>query len=284
MAHSRSKPVIFLIFLLLCGCANLEAVGNFARLSADTAGYRQIVSDYSDSPERLRPYSPPGFTAQLDTLVRLRQEQKPRLENIQTVLVEYMSALGELSDGKRPCVDERIGAIGTSLGSYGFAASASGKAAATAGASIAAILLKRSLDSWRQHEVSGIIRECDPHLQAVIAGMKRLLDTQMRASLDNEEAALSKPFLAWEVDAGLHGQKESAGRVAQVLLVERRLELQKKRMRLDTYIRVLDTIGKGHADLLVNVAHIRGRLLEDRLRQYSKELMTLRISILMTSH
>ncbi|MEI6757671.1 MAG: hypothetical protein FDX18_10415 [Chlorobium sp.] len=277
----RLGGLFILVAFLLSSCANLEAVGDFARMSATTADYQSVVNDYIDSPKRQKSYESERSAAQIDQIIELRNQQKPQLEGVQSVLVEYMSALGALADGKLPNVDDQINAISSSLEKGGYVNDTKGikKETASAAASIANILVRATLDHWRQRQLEEIIKECDPHVQSVIAGLKELLDRDLRASLDNEELALSKPFRAWNASAISRNDPDGAGRVALIFMNERREELKLKRARLDAYIKVLDTIGKGHADLSANVDHITGKSLTDRLKGYGKDLLVIQSAI-----
>lgn len=280
--ESRFGKLCVVAALFLSGCTNLDAVGKFARISSDSAAYQQVINEYASSPERTQWYESERQASHLEQLIKLRSQQKLQFERVQTVLVEYMSALGELADGRLSCVDDRINAISSALLSSGFigdTASGSGKRTVSAAASIAGILVRSTLDHWRQRQVVKIIRESDVHVQAVIAGLKELLDRDLRASLQNEEIALSKPFQAWQASAKSHNDGDGAARIAGILLHERRSNVQAGYGRLDAYIRILDTIGKGHADLNANVDRIDSKQLIVRLQGYSRELVTLQKSI-----
>ena len=277
---SRMIVIFLLVAIFLSGCANLEAVGNFANMSATTANNRPVVNDYTDSPKRQKSYESERIAAQLDHIIELRTQQKPQLENVQIVLVEYMTALGTLAGGNLPIVDDQINSVSNSLEKVGYVGTTGiKKETASAAASIAKILVRAALDHWRQSQLVKIVKECDPHLQAVIAGLKELLDHDLRSSLDNEEQALSKPFRAWNASAISRNDPDGAGRVAVILMNERREELQLKRARLDAYIQVLDTIGKGHADLCANADKIKGKSLTARLQGYGKDLLEMQKAI-----
>jgi len=268
--------------VLLSGCANLEAVGKFAKVSAAAADYQQVVGDYADSPKRQRSYQPERMAAQLDDLVKRRAAQKPQLEGVQQVLVGYMSALRDLAADKLPNVDDEIDGIGKSLENAKFVGDGDaqiGKETATAAATIAKVLVRAALDHWRQCQVVKIVKESDPHLQVVMAGLKEVLDKDLRGSLDNEELAVLKPFQAWIAAATRGNDLDGAPPVATILLSERLEELRGKRGKLDAYIKVLDTIGKGHADLFANVDKMDEKALKTRLKGYSKDLQTLRKGI-----
>lgn len=279
---SKFGWLLVIAALTFSGCANLEVVAKFAKISASTADYQQVVGDYADSPRRQRSYQPERMAAQLDALVKRRAEQKPQLEGVQKVLVEYMSALGDLAADKLPNVDDEIDGIGKSLETAKFVGDGDaqiGKETTTAAASIAKVLVRAVLDAWRQCQVIKIVKETDPHLQIVVAGLKEVFDKDLRGSLDNEELAVRKPFQAWIAAATSGNDSDGAPPVARIILNERLEQVQNKRAKLDAYITVLDTIGKGHADLFANVDKMDDKTLKTRLQGYSQDLQTLHKAI-----
>jgi len=286
MSYRALKPWVGKFFLitavLLSGCANLEAVGKFAKISAETADYHQIIGDYADSPKRQQSYQPERITAQLNDLIKRRAGQKSQLEGVQKVLVEYMGALGDLAADRLPTVDDEIDGISKSLETAKFIGDADakiGRETATAAATIAKVLVRVTLDHWRQSQVVKLIKETNPHLEVVVAGLKETLDQDLRASLVNEESAAKKPFQAWIAAATSGKDPDGAPSVAGILLNERLDELRGKREKLDAYIKVLDTIGKGHTDLFANVAKLDETTMKTRLQGYSSDLQALRKAI-----
>jgi len=269
--------------LSLSGCAaDLDAVGRFARTSAATAEYQQVVKDYVDSPNRQRSYQPERFAQQLTDLAHRRAAQKPRLEAAQKVLVQYMKALGELADDHLPDVDDEIGDLGSALASAKFVGDGDaqvGKETATAATAIAKVLGRAVLDHYRQSAVVTIVRETDPHLQTLLAGLSEVLDKDLRSSLENEAVAVSKPFKAWIAASTSANDPDGAPPVARILMEERLEEIRARVNALDAYLRVLDTIGRGHADLRANVNKLTEEALAGRLKGYAKELQKLQRSI-----
>lgn len=287
--HPRSKSplpllraslaALTLIFLSACGTrTNLAAVREFAKTSAATAHYEQVVSDYVNSPVRQKRYQPTSSTDQLDALVARRAEQGPILEATQQILVTYMSTLGDLAADQLPNVDSEIDSLSSALEKAKFIGDGDkqiGKETASAAASIAKVLIRASLDGWRRREVARIVKETNPALQNTIAGLKEILDQDMRDSLTNEALAVKSPFRAWIAAAESKGDPDGAPPVARILMDERLATVNAKEAVLDDYIKVLDTIAKGHDDLTNNIDSMSKSDLKDRLKGYSKDLQTL---------
>jgi hypothetical protein len=266
-----------IVTVFISGCAaNLQSVGNFAKISSSTSDYQQIVKDYADTPKILKRYSPDRMAGDQDIRIEEYAQQKKQLENVQTILAAYMSALGDLAVDNLPNVDDRITGITGAL----TAINPNLKAITDPAGEIAKVLIREVGDHWRQSKIKTIIRECDPHVQSVIAGLKHIIDIDMRAALDVERKAITDTFDSWKADARSHKESvDGAQRVARVLKEERLNELAARSEKLDAYIKILDTIAKGHADLYKNIDKLDEKALTARLQGYSKDLLTIQKNI-----
>lgn len=264
--------------LALLGCANLQAVREFAKTSAETANYHQIVSDYIRSAERQKHYQPAAVAAQLDALARARAEQRAKLEGAQRVLVQYLSALGDLAADQLPNVDSEVDRLGKALEKAKFVGdgdAAIGKETASACAAIVKVLTRAVLDHWRQAQVSRIIRETDESVQAVVAGLREVVLLDFSASLDTEAEAIRKYFQGPIADATSRNDLDAVPPLARILMIERLEQVEGRRGRLKAYADVLSRIGRGHSDLRQNVETLDDPALAQRLKQYAKDLKTL---------
>jgi hypothetical protein len=271
-----------LLVLAQPGCANLEAVRRFARTSAAAARCDAVVDDYARSPVRQLRYEPEPFRRQLEAVAARRAEQRPRLEAAQAVLVGYLGALGDLAADDVPSMDADVDGLVGALDTGKFVGDADGQIGAetaSAAASIAKVLLRAVADRWRQERLVELIRETDPRLQTLVAGLREIVDQDLRTSLQQEEEALRKPFLAWRAAAIAGGDPDGAPRAASVLLEERRAQIQDRQAALDEYLKALATIAAGHAELSRNVDRLRKRELVDRLAAHARELAKLARSI-----
>lgn len=268
--------LVFLITLfLLGGCVDLKAVRDFAKISSATADYQKIVSDYVESPERRKPYEPERSHPQLEQEIQARSNQKPKLEGVQKILVEYMSALGDLANDELPNVDQEIDGVGKALEKAKFVGDGDAqinKRTAEGAGTIAKILTKAVLDHWRQKELKSLINKTDDSLQEVLRGLREVVQKDFSQSLDIESEAISKFFNKSIAVAKAKGDEEGLPPLANLLLKERLEEVFVGKKKLDEYTNVLDKIGKGHADLRKNVNDLENKELTQRLKQYSKDL------------
>ncbi len=276
------RITILSLSLLACilpaGCADLQAVREFAKTSAATADYRQIVTDYIESPVRQQRYLPDNRAVQLDSIAKKRAAQRKLLEGSQIVLVEYMSSLGDLAADELPNVDSEIEALGKSLEKAGFAGDADAainKETASAAGRIAMVLTRAVLDHWRQDRVKTIIRDTDDNVQAVVAGLREIVLKDFNASLDIEAEAVRMYFEAPIASAESRHDTDAVPPLARILMLEHLDRIKERRERLDAYAQVLDKIGKGHAELFRNVDNLEDKALKERLKKYAKDLQTL---------
>ncbi len=264
--------------LVLSGCADLQAVRDFAKTSAATADYRQIVSDYAASPERQKRLQPERFAGQLDAIATERAEQAKRLHAAQAVLADYMDALGDLAANDLPAVDGQIDGLSKTLEKAGFIGTgdaAIGKETAGAAGTIAKILVRATMDHWRQARLEKIIAEADPSVQVVTAGLREVILQDFARSLDIEAEATRKYFEATIAAADAGGQSESVPPLSRVLWLDRQDALAVRRARLAPYADLLSKISQGHAELRANLGSLKDKALHARLKQYAKDLRQL---------
>jgi hypothetical protein len=65
--------------LLLTACVDLSAVRQFAKMSAATADYQQLINDYVNSPKRAARWAAPNRVAELEKQAEKRAAQHPQL-------------------------------------------------------------------------------------------------------------------------------------------------------------------------------------------------------------
>lgn len=279
LPRSGVTPALALVgTLLLSGCANLQAVRDFAMISAATADYQQIVADYATSPTRQKRYYPPRFASQLDATAETRAEQRVKLEAVQSLLVTYMTTLGDLAADELPNVDAEIDTLGKTLEKTPFVGDGDAKiskATASAAGTIAKILTRTVLDQWRQKRLRRIIQEADPSVQTVIAGLREIVLVDFKTSLDLEEEAVRKYFESAIAAAKASGDTEALPPLAHVLWLEHSDRIAVRRLRLGEYAAVLEKIGDGHADLSKNVDTLGDKELAKRLARYARDLQKL---------
>jgi len=264
--------------LALGACTNLAAVREFAKTSAATADFAQVVRDYQASPHRQLVYQPEDKAAQLRELAEGRKQEARRLLDCQQIVVDYMNALGDLAADDLVSVDSEIDGLTKALEDakvIGKADSNVSKETATAAAAIAKILTRAVLNGWRQGQVCEIVSEVDPHLQEALAGLTAVLDQDLRGSLENERTAIEKRFNTWSASARANGDEDGAPPISRVLLAERVLVIERMEQQLDRYLEVLAKIAAGHRDLVENRKSLTAKAVIAAIKEHSKDLQTL---------
>ena len=269
--------LVALAAVSLSACTNLDAVRTFAKTSAVAVENREILADYARSSVVLARLAPADRSAELKTLAKERAKQRGRLSSVQRVLGHYFRTLGDLAASSLPSANSEIGALVTALeGAKGtVGASAISNETIDAAGSIAKVLTRLALDGWRQSKVAEIVREVDPSLQKVVAGLSEVVQKDFSASLDQEAEAIRGYFETALADAKSRGEEEATGRLARYLEAEALDGVEARRQKLAPYLEALGKVGKGHAELAANAGKLDGKTLVDQLEQLSKELGTL---------
>lgn len=272
----------FFIFLA-SGCANLQAVHDFARISASTADYQQIVEDYATSPERQSRYQPERYPPYQDDDTGSLAEQKLKLEAAQRILVEYMAALAALAADDLPSIDTSVDDLVGSLEYARFIGegdAAINKETGTAAAMIAKILTRAVHDHWRQAQTSQIVREANDSVQIVTMGLREIVLEDFSSSIDHEEEAVRKYFESVIAASTASGDTDAVPSLARIMWLEHSDHIETRRERLTAYADILEKIGQGHEDLKINVDSLENKALRERLRNYGKDLQSLYTAIL----
>jgi hypothetical protein len=261
----------------LSACTNLDAVRTFATTSAAAVENREVLSDYAQAPVVLARLAPADRSAALTAEAKERAKQRSRLWSVQRILGHYFRTLGDLAASSLPSANPEIGALATALeGAKGaVGASAVTNETIEAAGSIAKVLTRLSLDGWRQARIAEIVREVDPSVQKVVAGLGEVVRKDFAASLDQEAEAIRSYFETALADARSRGEEEAAGRLARYLEAQALDGVEARRLRLAPYAEALAKVGKGHAELAANAGTLDGKTLVEKLKQLSKELTTL---------
>jgi hypothetical protein len=230
-----------LLAALLTGCADLSAIREFAGISARSAEYTTLVSQYAEFPEREKRFLPAAFHADLDRQSQRRAEQKKCLLLRHTVIEEYMTALGRLAADDVVVYDREVDALGKAVAENALA----GEADASAFTSISKLIFRAAADDWRQRQLTELITEANAPFQAVVGALKQIVDKGFAGDLDTEEAAMQKHYRTLILSS-----QDPAGIAALEEWRDFRLaDLKARRSAVQGYSRVLASIAAGHQEL-----------------------------------
>jgi len=256
--------------LLLSGCANLGAIQEFARTSADSAAYTRLTDEYVNSPETSKLYTLENDVderSRLDALAAERKPQAVRLLLMHQALTAYMAAVGELAaDG--------LAEADTELDGMFDAAVKANHVDETTGAplrSISKILAEAALNGYRQRELNKVIAAANAPLQQLIAHQLVLMEGYGQ-SLANERAMQVRHQRV------LHAMAREKGRepVAAELIWERSnlsaAQFREREKALPKYVETLKQIAAGHQALYDNRERLSNQEVAAQIKRYTKRI------------
>lgn len=265
-----SRIQLFLLTGLLVlgvGCANLAAITEFADISAQSAAYTGLVTQYVEFPERQKRFQPSSQHARLEQMSRERAAQKERLLLRQALIEEYMDALGQLAADEPVKYDKEIDALGKAVADHKFA----GENDAGAFGSVSKILFRAAADGWRQRKLRELIAESNSPFQDVVGALKQIVDQGFAGDTENEEIAINKYYKTLIVSS-----TDKAGIAALEEWRDTRLaEVRVRRHAITDYSEVLSKIASGHQTLYDRRDDLGKEEILRQMSRYAKDLRKL---------
>ncbi|MBP6544484.1 MAG: hypothetical protein KA265_17975 [Piscinibacter sp.] len=264
-----------LLVLGLSGCANLAAIQEFGRLSADGAGYTKLTQDYLSVPDRARKYaqgSGADQSAALDALKAKRDAQAEGLSLQHKAVTDYMEAIASLAADDVPSFDEPLGGL------VDAATSASQIPANVAGPlkSVGSLLVSAVADGYRQRQLTQVIEAGNVPLQAIL----RDLTTTIKAFELDSEIELDRfdgyyQFLM--LTAGAKAERGKAPEPAALFFIrdayqEQRPAFAERSKQIAKYQETLTAIAEGHQKLYDHRDQISSPELLRQVKGYSTRI------------
>jgi hypothetical protein len=259
-------PLFLLTGLLVLGvgCANLAPITEFADISAQSAAYTGLVTQYVQFPERQKRFQPSSQHARLEQMTRDRAAQRERLLLRQALIEEYMDALGQLAADEPVKYDKEIDALGKAVAANKFA----GEKDAAAFGSVSKILFRAAADDWRQRKLRELITESNAPFQDVVGALKRIVDQGFAGDTENEDIAIRNHYQAIVLSS-----KDKAGIAALEEWRDTRLaEVRVRRQAITDYSEVLSKIASGHQKLHDKRDDLGNKDLLQLMSRYAKDL------------
>lgn len=259
-----------LCFLLLTGCANLGAIQEFARTSADSAAYTQLTDEYINSPETSKRYtleSEADKRAALDAKALERKPQAARLMLMHQALSSYMTTLGELAADDLAEADTELDAMFNAAAKANYVDETTGAPLR----SISKILVEAALNGYRQRELNKVIAAGNAPLQQLIANQLAIMEGY-RESLAVERA------MQVSHQRALYAMARDKGRepVAAELLWERgnltAAQFAQREKALPKYVETLKQIAAGHQALYDNRESLSNKEVAAQIKRYTKRI------------
>ncbi|MGI0116464.1 hypothetical protein [Zooshikella sp. RANM57] len=230
--------------LLLVACINLTAVHEWSQTSLNAVQYSEIVTTYADTPQRLQRYDPgPHWVNQ----IKKRTMQAQLLQQLLTVIADYMSSLATLSADSTINYTNDVQSFSQSLSKLDTHLSTNTQQAASG---IVNTLLEAAARGYQAQQVKEVITKANEPLQQIMKGeLRTIIDQDFRRDLRIEKLSIKRYYHS------LLEQKRYS-QAAKVALLEwkefRLTENMKRQKAIDAYLNILDAIAKGHQELYNN--------------------------------
>jgi hypothetical protein len=256
--------------MLMAGCANLVAIQEFGKLSADSAGYTKLTEEYGSSPSRRKQYT---LSSESDQRTTLDEQAAQRLPQVQRLILyhktvsEYMKAVANLAADEVVSIDEDISGLADAAVKAKYIEEEKAKAVKSIASTIASALT----DVYRQRKLREVIDKANAPLQLVLGDMATLVNAY-EESLRIEKADAQRYFRALESTAR-HQDKQIA--IAEQIWArgaERDIQLKDRGDAAAQYGKVLQKIGEAHQKLYDNREKVSDAEVQRQLRQYSKQI------------
>lgn len=268
---SRLRPAAVLLLLLVLnlaqGCANLDAIREFASISTESAEYTRLVTDYVESPARLKRYQPSTEHNQMDRIAAERQVQQNRMLLRYRAIVEYMNALGRLAADEAVRYDKQINVLGQAV-KEGKLADAK---EADAFAAMANVLVRGATDRWRQKQLAEFIGAANDPFQVIVESLRVIVERGFGGDLQTEKMVVERYY-----DTLISYSKDKAGIAALEEWRDLRLSAIETRAKaIQSYTQLLRKIAQAHQALYDGRHDLSRKELLSTVRDYSQDLRTL---------
>lgn len=262
----RAAVVGGLITALVCGCANLSAVREFADISASTAEHTQLTKEYVQWPHTQKRFQPTGEYEKLERMAKLRELQEKTILLRHSIIEEYMYALGHLAADEVVTYDKEVESLGKEAKGAKFI---DGKEEAAFNA-VATLILTAATDAWRQAKLKMFVRTSNSDIKVVIGGLKQIVDEGFLGDLQDENEAVRKYY-----QKIISESSDKAGIAALNEWREAKLEsIAKRQKAIETYSLSLQKISDAHQKLndAVLVDSVTSKEFLGQMSRYAKEI------------
>ncbi len=257
---------LLVVLVLAAGCANLTAIREFASISAESAEYTKLVTNYVESPIRLKRYQSPSRHDRLDHDAAARAAQRERLLLRQTLIVEYMNALGWLATDEAVTKSKEIGDLRNAVKEAKFADAKE----ADAFSAIANVVVKGATDWWRRKQLKALITTSNEPFQIVVQSLRDIVEKDFSGDPLREKEAIRQ----YCSDLVLQSSDKAGIAALQEWCDLRLTEIDAREEAIKSYVKILEKIAQGHRQLYEGRNDLSKKQLLQEIRGYAKELRT----------
>lgn len=266
------KILIICLTVILAGCADLTAIRDFSKISADSAGFTKIVDDYAQSDDMQLAYMYPPLekSGEIDRLKnesKARADQAKELLNVLKAVESYMSALGDLASDQIVDSSTNIQKLMTEIN----AATPIDPKLSKSASAIASLVSKMITDGYRQRNLREAINEANPYIQDIDKSLALLLQKGFPLALRAEKTSVNDYYDYWHNVALDHNELASI----ELIRIKKRDDtalFDDKEHALIAYREVFRIIAAGHQMLFDKQQDFKNKALLATIKQYALEI------------
>lgn len=258
--------------VLFSGCAthavSLQEVREFAAASGKLAGFADLSTRFRTTYAREQPYLTPAA----DKLARENDARRAAVYqdflSAQKTLVLYMQTLHQLASDERFDLSPKLDELGE-----GLKANADTKIEqrhVTAYTGLGRLITRVLLSNYQARSVETMVREGDPHVQALVEAMNTLLRYYARTN-ENEKKTVLGMFDV-EIPFSLRPQDRMLVTLAKVHYTNKAAEYQLIDKRYALAQQGLDKVALGHRKLRENLHNLNAPEVRKYLAAIGRDL------------
>jgi len=247
ITHRRllSAFSVFWASLLISSCTNLTAVREWSQTSLEATQYNQILTTYSNTPQRLKRYDPSG---PWDSQIDIRKKQAEVLRQVLAVISDYMASIATLSSDSTIDYNKNVDGLTKSISKLNTGIS---KNTLGAAGTLMKTLTGAAAKGYQAKQLTNIIEKANDPLQEILKGeLRHIIDRDFRRDLEIEKTLLDRYY-----DSLLQQDPvpSEAAKTALLEWKEFRLDQNTRRLKaIDAYLTILDNLAEGHQKLYDN--------------------------------
>lgn len=265
------RALAVLSLAALTGCANMAAIQEFGKLSADAASYQKLTAEFAGMPTRGKLYtfsSEEDSRKRMDALAEQRKAPVKAANLFQAALSEYLTAVADLAGDEVVSFDAEIGGLAEAALAQKYIKESEAKAVKAIGG----IIASAATDFYRQRKLKEVIGDADAPLQIVVAAMVDLVSKTFVASLETEQAFARTYYRNLEQRARHEDKQLAAAERIYTEGAHKQVELAESIAAARAYAKTLQNIGAAHHELYQQRERVSDAEVQRQLRHYVKKI------------
>ena len=266
---------VLLVTLSLVGCANLNAVRDYADESAQLSAYTELTTRFRDTYQREQPYLFGEAERLAQDNNKKRQAAYDDLLKIHQTVTLYMQTLAQLAGDDTFDLSHEIDALSGVIKMHPeLGINAQHVDAAT---NIAKVVTKWITSSYQKQAVRKMIEEGDPHLQKILDAMVTLVRYYRKTNENEQKTVLG--FFETEIPFADPSQDKLLVALARAQLQAKTNEYRNAQLKYDEAEKGIKSIAEGHKKLLVNINKLSSDEVKAMISSLTIDIKTIRANL-----